>query len=54
MRGQRGRFKEVNKLNYSREIFLKKKKEALTKVNSFRENFKKRELEMYRRFRRSR
>ncbi len=33
-------------LNSSREIFLKKKKEALTKVNSFRENFKKRELEM--------
>jgi len=36
----------VNKLNFSREIFLKKKKEALTKVNSFRENFKKRELEI--------
>jgi len=36
----------VNKLNFSREIFLKKKKEALTKVNSFRENFEKRELEM--------
>lgn len=36
----------MNKLNFSREIFLKKKKEALTKVNSFRENFEKRELEM--------
>jgi len=36
----------VNKLNFPREIFLKKKKETLTKVNSFRENFKKRELEM--------
>lgn len=33
-------------VNFSREIFLKKKEEALTKVNSFRENFKKRELEM--------
>ena len=37
----------MNKSNFSREVFLlKKKKEALTKVHSFRENFKKRELEM--------
>jgi len=41
----------VNKLNFSRDIFLKKKKEALakeasTKVHSFRENFKKRKLEV--------
>jgi len=36
----------VNKLNFSREVFLKKKKEALTKVNSFRENFKKRETKV--------
>jgi len=36
----------VNKLNFSRNISLKKKKEALTKVNFFRKNFKKRELEM--------
>ena len=36
----------MNKLNFSREVFLKKKKEALTKINSFRENFKKRELEV--------
>ncbi len=33
-------------LNFSREIFLKKKKEVLTKVNSFRENFKKRETKV--------
>ena len=33
-------------LNFSREIFLKKKKEALSKVNSFRENFKKRETKV--------
>jgi len=36
----------MNKLNFSREAFLKKKKEALTKVNSFRENFKKRETKV--------
>ncbi len=36
----------MNKLNFSREVFLKKKKEALTKVHSFREKFKKRELEV--------
>ncbi len=36
----------MTELNVSRKIFLKKKKEALTKVNSFRENFKKRELEV--------
>ncbi len=36
----------MNKLNFSREAFLKKKKEALTKVNSFRENFKKRETKI--------
>ena len=36
----------MNKLNFSREIFLKKKKEALTKVHSFRENFKKRETKV--------
>ena len=35
----------MTELNFSRKIFLKKKKEALTKVNSFREKFKKRELE---------
>jgi len=33
-------------LNFSREIFLRKKKEALTKVHSFRENFKKRETKV--------
>jgi len=36
----------VNKLNFSRGAFLKKKKEALTKVNSFGENFKKRETKV--------
>ena len=36
----------MTELNFSREIFLKKKKEALTKVNSFRENFKKRETKV--------
>jgi len=36
----------VNKLNFSREIFLKKKKEALTKVNSFREDFRKKEKDI--------
>ncbi len=30
---------------FSRKVFLKKEKEALTKVNLFREKFKKRELE---------
>ena len=35
----------MTELNFSREVFLKKKKEALTKVNLFREKFKKRELE---------
>jgi predicted nucleotide-binding protein (sugar kinase/HSP70/actin superfamily) len=43
---ERGCFKEVNKLNFSREVFLKKKKEALTEINSFRENFKKRETKV--------
>jgi len=32
----------MSDLNFSREVFLKKKKEALIKVHSFRENFKKR------------
>jgi len=36
----------VNKLNFSREIFLKKKKEALAKVNSFREDFRKKEKDI--------
>ncbi|MBU2445883.1 MAG: hypothetical protein KJ666_09995 [Bacteroidetes bacterium] len=36
----------MTELNFSRKIFLKKKKEALTKVNSFRENFKKRETKV--------
>ncbi len=36
----------MTEINSSRELFLKKKKEALTKVNSFREKFKKKELEM--------
>ncbi|MDO9555229.1 MAG: hypothetical protein Q7J40_01425 [Atribacterota bacterium] len=36
----------MNKLNSSRKAFLKKKKEALTKVNSFRENFKKRDTKV--------
>ena len=36
----------MKKLNFSRKIFLKKKKEALTKVHSFRENFKKRETKV--------
>ena len=36
----------MNKSNFSRGVFLKKKKEALTKVNSFRENFKKRETKV--------
>jgi hypothetical protein len=48
MRRQRGcsKEKEVNKLNFSREVFLKKKKEALTKVNSFREKFKNKETKV--------
>ncbi len=33
-------------LNFSREIFLKKKKEVLTKVNSFREKFKNKETKV--------
>jgi len=36
----------MTELNFSRKIFLEKKKEALTKVNSFRENFKKRETKV--------
>jgi len=36
----------MTELIFSRKIFLKKKKEALTKVNSFRENFKKRETKV--------
>ncbi len=36
----------MTELNFSRKIFLKKKKEALTKVYSFRENFKKRETKV--------
>jgi len=36
----------MSDLNFSREVFLKKKKEALTKVHSFRENFKKRETKV--------
>ncbi len=36
----------MTELIFSRKTFLKKKKETLTKVNSFRENFKKRELEV--------
>ncbi len=39
-------FQRVNKLNFSREVFLKKKKEALTKVNSFREKFKNKETKV--------
>jgi len=35
----------VNKLNFSKKNLLKQK-EALTKVNSFRENFKKRETKV--------
>lgn len=31
----------MNKLNFSRDVFLKKKKEALTKLNAFRENFER-------------
>jgi len=31
------------KLDISREVFLEKKKKALTKVNSFRDKFEKRE-----------
>jgi len=34
------------KLDISSEVFLEKKKKALTKVNSFRENFKKREIKV--------
>jgi len=33
----------MTRLNFSREAFLKKKRDALIKVNSFRESFKKRE-----------
>ena len=36
----------MTELIFSRKTFLKKKKEALTKVNSFREKFKKKELEV--------
>ena len=36
----------MNKLNFSREVFLKKKKEALTKVNSFRGKFKNKETKV--------
>jgi len=36
----------MTELIFSRKIFLKKKKEALTKVNSFKENFKKRETKV--------
>jgi len=36
----------VNKLNFSRGLFLKKKKEALAKINSFQENFRKKELKI--------
>ena len=35
----------MNKLNFSKKNLLKQK-EALTKVNSFRENFKKRETKV--------
>jgi hypothetical protein len=43
---QRGGFKEMTKLNSSREYFIKKRKEALAKINSFREDFRKKEKEM--------
>ena len=36
----------MSDLIFSRKIFLKKKKEALTKVFSFRETFKKNDLEV--------
>ena len=36
----------MTELIFSRKVFLKKKKEALTKVNSFSENFKKRETKV--------
>jgi hypothetical protein len=45
MWGQRGGFKEMGKLNSSREYLIKNRKEALTKLNSFRESFEKREKE---------
>jgi hypothetical protein len=45
MRRQRGCIKEV-KLSASRDAFLEKKKEALTKVNSFRDEFEKRETKV--------
>ena len=34
------------KLDISREVFLEKKKKALTKVNSFRDKFEKRETKV--------
>ncbi|MDP2971815.1 MAG: hypothetical protein Q8P64_21800 [Deltaproteobacteria bacterium] len=34
------------KLSVSRDVFLEKKKEALTKVNSFRDKFEKRETKV--------
>ena len=36
----------MTELIFSRKTFLKKKKEALTKVHSFRENFKKKETKV--------
>ena len=36
----------MSDLNFSRVVFLKKKREALTKVNSCRENFKERETKV--------
>jgi hypothetical protein len=42
MRRQRGCIKEV-KLSASRDAFLEKKNGALTKVNSIRDKFEKRE-----------
>jgi len=36
----------MTELIFSRKIFLKKKKEALTKVNSFREKFKNKETKV--------
>jgi hypothetical protein len=36
----------MTELNFSRKIFLKKKKEALAKINSFQENFRKKELKI--------
>jgi hypothetical protein len=44
MRRQRSYFEEMTELNPSRENLIKKRKQALTKINSLRKEFEKKDL----------